>query len=109
MPFSNRITLNASGKLSTRTSHEYSSVAERWASPVFRQLGHLRFSTQLSRAIRKYAPNPETFPMSLRRRYGRTKGDHSNRGGLTSVDANRLEASVQGPWTSWGLHTRQGS
>jgi hypothetical protein len=23
-------------------------------------------------------PNPETFPMSLRLRYGRTKGDHSN-------------------------------
>src|SRR6267154_2408068 len=27
---------------------------------------------------------------------------------LTSVSANRLEASVQGPWTSWDLHTRQG-
>ena len=38
--------------------------------------GHLRFSTQLSRAIRKYAPSPETFPMSLRRHYGRTKMDH---------------------------------
>src|SRR5580700_11508145 len=29
--------------------------------------------------------------------------------GLTSVGANRLEASVQGPWTSWGLQTRQRS
>jgi DNA modification methylase len=29
--------------------------------------------------------------------------------GLTSVGANRLEASVQGPWTSWDLHTRQRS
>jgi hypothetical protein len=29
-------------------------------------------------------------------------------GGLTSVDASRLEAIVQDPWTSWGLHTRQG-
>src|SRR5258706_13045671 len=28
---------------------------------------------------------------------------------LTSVGANHLEAIVQGPWTSWGLHTRQGS
>ena len=25
---------------------------------------------------------------------------------LTLVGANRLEASVQDPWTSWGLHTR---
>jgi hypothetical protein len=30
-------------------------------------------------------------------------------GGLTSMGANRLEAIVQGPWTSWGLHTRRGS
>ncbi len=45
------ITLNPSGTLSTNTSHEYSSAAESWASPVFRQLGHLSFSTQLSRAI----------------------------------------------------------
>jgi len=29
--------------------------------------------------------------------------------GFTSVGANRLEASVQGPWTSSGLHTRQAS
>jgi hypothetical protein len=29
--------------------------------------------------------------------------------GFTSAGANRLEASVQDPWTSWGLHTRQGS
>jgi hypothetical protein len=28
---------------------------------------------------------------------------------LRPVGANRLEASVQDPWTSWGLHTRQGS
>jgi hypothetical protein len=28
--------------------------------------------------------------------------------GFTSVGANRLEASVQGPWISSGLHTRQG-
>src|SRR5882724_2798387 len=34
------ITLNPSGTLSTSTSHEYSSAAESWASPVFRQLGH---------------------------------------------------------------------
>jgi transposase-like protein len=27
----------------------------------------------------------------------------------TAAGANRLEASVQDPWTSWGLHTRQGS
>ncbi len=33
----------------------------------------------------------------------------SRRPGFTSVGANRLEASVQGPWTSWGPHTRQGS
>jgi hypothetical protein len=30
-------------------------------------------------------------------------------GGLTSMGANRLEAIVQDPWTSWGLHTRRGS
>jgi hypothetical protein len=29
--------------------------------------------------------------------------------GLTLVGANRLEASVQGPWTSWVLQTRQRS
>jgi hypothetical protein len=29
--------------------------------------------------------------------------------GLTSVSANRLEASVQGPSTSWGLQTWQSS
>src|SRR5260370_7582873 len=40
-----------SGTRSTCTSHEYSSVAESWAAPVLRQLGHLRFSTQLLRAI----------------------------------------------------------
>jgi hypothetical protein len=28
---------------------------------------------------------------------------------FTSVGAARLEASVQGPWTSWGLHTPQRS
>src|SRR6266481_7315467 len=27
---------------------------------------------------------------------------------FTSVGANRLEASVQDPWISWGLHTRHG-
>jgi hypothetical protein len=28
---------------------------------------------------------------------------------LTSAGANRLEASVQAPWTSWGLRTQQRS
>ena len=51
LPPSDWITLKPSGSLSTRTSHEYSSVAESWAAPVLRQLGHLRFSTQLLRAI----------------------------------------------------------
>ena len=27
---------------------------------------------------------------------------------LTSMGANRLEASVQDPWTSWGRHTLKG-
>jgi hypothetical protein len=30
-------------------------------------------------------------------------------GFFTLAGANRPEASVQGPWTSWGLHARQGS
>src|SRR5712672_3243866 len=61
-PFSNRRTLKPSGMPSTCTSHEYSSVAESRASPVFWQLGHVRFSTQLSRAIRKYAPQSRNVP-----------------------------------------------
>src|SRR5258708_29539708 len=61
-PFSNLRTLKPSGMPSTCTSHEYSSVAESRASPVFWQLGHVRFSTQLSRAIRKYAPQSRNVP-----------------------------------------------
>src|SRR5258708_3031311 len=37
------------------------------AVPVFRQLGHLRFSTQLSRAILNYALQSRNVPMSSRR------------------------------------------
>jgi len=29
--------------------------------------------------------------------------------GITSADANRLEASGQGPWSAWDLHARQES
>jgi hypothetical protein len=74
--FSNGITLNPSGTPSTRISHEYSSIAESWAAPVLRQLGHLSFSTQQSRAIHNMRRSRETFLMSLRRHYGRTKRDH---------------------------------
>jgi hypothetical protein len=42
--------------------------------PAFRQLGHLSFSTQQSRAIQNMRPNPETFPMSLRRHSVELKG-----------------------------------
>src|SRR5260370_18531727 len=61
------MTLKPSGTLITCMSHEYSSAAESQAVPVFRQLGHLTFSTQLSRAILKYAPRSRNVPMSLRR------------------------------------------
>src|SRR6202008_4647648 len=33
----------------------------------------------------------------------------SYRRAFTLAGANRLEASVQGPWTSWGLYTQQRS
>jgi hypothetical protein len=58
----NRRTLNPSGTLFICTSHEYSSAIETRASPVFRQWGHLRFSIQLSRAIRKYARQSRNVP-----------------------------------------------
>jgi hypothetical protein len=44
------ITLKPSGTRSTCMSREYSFTSESRATPVFRQLGHLRYSTQWSRA-----------------------------------------------------------
>src|SRR6267154_1988488 len=46
-------------------------------------------------------PPPKTSPAAFL--------DGSMTARLTSANSNRLEASVQDPWTSWGLHTRQGS
>src|SRR5260221_10565107 len=49
-------------------SQERSSVCERMAKPVFRQLGHLRVSTQQSRIILKIcAPNCEVQECALTR------------------------------------------
>src|SRR5437660_12678298 len=86
-PFSNLRTLTPSGMLSTCTSHEYSSVAESRASPVFRQLGHLRFSTQQSRSIYNMHPGRSVFPLTsaavarpltspLRYRFSADRGRH---------------------------------
>src|SRR5258707_12058407 len=63
-PFSNLRTLKPSGMLSTCTSHEYSSVAESRASPVFRQLGHQRFSnpTIAGHITIQYAPRTISVP-----------------------------------------------
>ena len=52
--------------------------------------------------------------LSVRRRVGLIAHEFKARrftpgARLTSVGATRPEASVQGPWTSWDLHTRQGS
>jgi len=38
---------------------------------------------------------------------GRGEATHRRPAGLTLAGTIRPEASVQGPWTSWGLHTRQ--
>src|SRR5438874_1369966 len=91
-PFSNRITLNPSGKLSTRTSHEYSSVAESRASPVFRQLGHLRFSTQLSRAISNMRRRPSMFQAVALPQSNRPKRRGWNR--LAKKSQNKSMANV---------------
>ena len=58
---SDRTTLKPSGTPSIRISHENSSVAESRAMPAFRQLGHLSFSTQRSRAIHNMLRKTETF------------------------------------------------
>src|SRR4051812_18506491 len=46
---------------STWKSHEYSSAAESLASPIFPQSGHLRTSTQQSRAILYMATRSFSF------------------------------------------------
>src|SRR5260370_32694240 len=61
-PFFSLITLKPAGALSTRVINQSSSTAESWASPVFRQIGHRRISTQWSRSIPKYAPQSRNVP-----------------------------------------------
>jgi hypothetical protein len=67
-PFFSWITLKPAGALSTRVINQSSSTAESWASPVFRQIGHRRISTQWSRSIHNMRPDPQVFqPGSLPR------------------------------------------
>src|SRR5258706_935047 len=56
MLFSDSMTSKPLGIVSTCTFHEYASTVESRASPVLRQRGHLRFSTQRSRAVLDNAP-----------------------------------------------------
>jgi hypothetical protein len=58
------VTLNSSGMLSTRKSHEYLSSAENRAVPVLRQFAHFKISTQQSRAIHKHARRTIYVPHS---------------------------------------------
>src|SRR6202047_4690245 len=67
-PFFSWITLKPAGALSTRVINQSASTAESWASPVFRQIGHRRISTQRSRSIHNMRPDPQVFqPGSLPR------------------------------------------
>src|SRR5216683_468909 len=60
-PFFSWITLKPAGAPSTRVINQSSSTAESWASPVFRQIGHRRISTQRSRSIHNMRPDPQVF------------------------------------------------
>jgi hypothetical protein len=83
LPPSDWITLNPSEMLSTCASHDNLSAAESCAVPVFRQLGHLSFSTQLSRTIQEYASR--TFMFQVLRRHNQTDALHYPRLGWSII------------------------
>jgi hypothetical protein len=112
----NATRLGASQRSTTRrcaSHHIATQRLSRWGSPAA--------CARLARTAPSSACGSETPTAPAG---GRNQGDLTTRArelvprrptrrftpaGLTSVGANRLEGSVQGPWTSWGLQTRQRS
>jgi len=100
-----RVTLKPSGTLSIRTSHEYSSAAESRAEPVLRQLGHLRTSTQQSRAICNMRPGPSGFQLlRCHNQIDPTKNDWCR-----PIADSRQEQSIGRSWIrNYPTHELQG-
>ena len=111
----NATRLGASQRSATRrcaSHHIATQRLSRWGSPAARaRLARTLPPSPVAPDAYRSQPEAETEEILPRGR--ELDPRHSTRrltsAGLTVVGANRLEASVQGPWTSWDLQTRQRS